>query len=451
MPVFIQYVQYLRMGSDAQFDFGSFQYDTHTAFGRFQGHHQHFAYKFSILLQPSGTFWYNYSDRAFKCGDVRISISFDTTGGVLDRGTNMISKVSVDLKNNRYSIVIGHGILGEIPKFIRPLGLGKDAVVISHPSIQRLYGVKLSAALKKCGYTVKIFNVPEGETSKSASYALRLLKAISVYDVDKNIFIVALGGGVVGDLAGFVAALYKRGVPYIQVPTTLLAQIDSSIGGKTAIDLETGKNLVGAFYQPRLVLADTKVLKTLSLRQVRNGLAEAIKYGIIGDAKLFSYIEANHKKFLRGEIKVLNFIVRRCAQIKARVVSSDEKETKGLRTVLNFGHTVGHAVEAAGRYDQYHHGESVGLGMRVAARIAVSLGLLSLAEELRINQLISSVGLPQKITGVRLKKILDLMRHDKKFFAGHNRFVLVHKIGQAVVVRDIPEKIVIQAIKAYLA
>jgi len=348
-----------------------------------------------------------------------------------------------------YPIVIGHGILGKFPRYIRGLGLGKDALIISHPFIERLHGAQLSAALKKAGYTVKILNVPEGEKSKSAAIALRLLKQISAYDVDKKIFIIALGGGVVGDLAGFVAAIYKRGVPYIQVPTTLLAQIDSSIGGKTAIDLAAGKNLVGAFYQPKLVFADTGVLKTLDKRQIRNGLAEAIKYGIIGDAKLFGFIEANHKKFLKGDIKVLNFIVRRCARIKAKIVSEDEKETKGLRTVLNFGHTVGHAVEAAGRYDQYHHGESVGLGMRVAARISLTLGLLAASQELRINRLISSVGLPEKIKGVRLAKILDLMRHDKKFTAGHNRFVLVQKIGKVKVVNDIPASIIIEAIQNY--
>jgi 3-dehydroquinate synthase len=363
----------------------------------------------------------------------------------------MIFKIPVALKENPYAITIGYDILGEFPKFIRPLGLGKDAVIISHPLIQRLHGVKLSAALKKAGYTVKILNVPQGEKSKSASCVLRLLKQISAYDVDRKIFIIALGGGVIGDLAGFVAAIYKRGVPYIQVPTTLLAQIDSSIGGKTAIDLETGKNLVGAFYQPRLVFADTKVLKTLHQRQICNGLAEAIKYGIIGDPKLFAYIEANHKKFRKGDVEVLNFIVRRCAQIKAKIVAQDEKEIKGLRTVLNFGHTVGHAVEAAGRYNQYHHGESVGLGMRVAARISAGMGLLGEAQERRINQLISSVGLPEKIRGVRLAKILDLMRHDKKFAAGRNRFVLTRKIGEVLVVRDIPPKLITQAIQAYSA
>ena len=362
----------------------------------------------------------------------------------------MISKISVGLKDNPYAIAIGYDILEEFPSYIRGLGLGKDAVIISHPVIERLHGGKLTAALKKAGYSVKIFSVPEGEKSKSAACALRLLKEISVYDVNKNIFIIALGGGVVGDLSGFVAAVYKRGVPYIQVPTTLLAQIDSSIGGKTAIDLETGKNLVGAFYQPRLVFADTKTLKTLDKRQIRNGLAEAIKYGVIGDAKLFSFIETNHKKFLKGDVAVLNFIIRRCAQIKARVVAEDEKETKGLRTILNFGHTVGHAVEAASKYDQYHHGESVGLGMRVASRISVSMGLLATAQETRINQLISSVGLPERIEGGRLAKILNLMKHDKKFTAGHNRFVLTPKIGQVKVVKDIPESVIIQAIQAYL-
>jgi len=276
-----------------------------------------------------------------------------------------------------------------------------------------------------------------------------LINLISQYDVNKKIFIIALGGGVIGDLAGFVAAIYKRGIPYIQVPTTLLAQIDSSIGGKTAIDLKTGKNLVGAYYQPKLVLADTKALKTLSQRQIRNGLAEAIKYGIIGDLKLFNYIEDNHQQFLNFNAEVLNHIVRRCAAIKAEIVAKDEKETKNLRTVLNFGHTAGHAIEAAGRYNQYHHGESVGLGMRVAARISVKLKLLHLSEEIRINQLISKIGLPDKIKGVPLTKILDLMQHDKKFSAGHNRFVLANKIGAVKVVSDIPSQIIVQAIKDY--
>jgi len=267
----------------------------------------------------------------------------------------------------------------------------------------------------------------------------------------------ALASGVLaapsapGDLAGFVAAIYKRGVPFIQVPTTLLAQIDSAIGGKTAVDLKTGKNLVGVFYQPKLVFADTKTLSSLSVRQIRNGLSEAIKYGVIDDPKLFDYIEAHHEEFLKGEDKVLNFIVGRCAKIKADIVAADEKETKGLRTILNFGHTVGHAVEAASPGYKYHHGEAVGLGMRVAARISVNRNLLSAKDEARINQLITSVGLPEQIKGVKLSKILDLMQHDKKFVAGHNRFVLAHRIGKVSVISDIPLSIITKAIKAYSA
>jgi len=362
----------------------------------------------------------------------------------------MISKISVKLKNNPYDIIIGHKILTQLPKYLGPLKRYKDAVVISHPIIERLYGAQLSAGLKKSGYSVKFFNVPEGEKSKSFECAAGLLAKISSYDVNRNIFIIALGGGVIGDLAGFVAAIYKRGVPYIQVPTTLLAQIDSAIGGKTAVDLETGKNLVGAFYQPRLVFADTKVLTSLSKRQICNGLAEAIKYGILGDPELFDYIEANHQKFLKGEDKVLNFIVGRCAKIKADIVAADEKETKGLRTILNFGHTVGHAVEAASPGYKYHHGEAVGLGMRVAARISVATGLLSNSVEARINQVISKVGLPEKIEGVSLAKILELMQHDKKFVAGHNRFVLAHKIGKVSVVSDVPTKVITDAVKDYM-
>ncbi|MDE2231699.1 MAG: 3-dehydroquinate synthase [Candidatus Omnitrophica bacterium] len=362
----------------------------------------------------------------------------------------MIFKIPVKLKDNPYAIAVGHGILGRLPGLVGALKLGRDAVVISHGRIQRLHGRQLSAAFAKAGYTVKVLNVPQGEKSKSASCAMDLLKKISAYDVDKKIFIVALGGGVIGDLAGFTAAIYKRGVPCIQVPTTLLAQIDSAIGGKTAIDLPTGKNLAGAFYQPCLVLADTAVLKTLDRRQVRNGLAEAVKYGIIGDPKLFSFIEAHSPKLLKGDVKSLDFIVRRCAAIKAGIVAADEKETRGLRTVLNFGHTVGHAIEAAGSYGRYHHGEAVGLGMRVASRISAAMGLLPAEDELRINRLITAVGLPQRITGVGLARVMALMQHDKKFSAGHNRFVLARKIGRVTVVSDIPSGIITQSIRAYL-
>ena len=363
----------------------------------------------------------------------------------------MITRVPVKLKTNSYGIIIGHGILKDLPRHISGLGLGKDAVIISHALIGRLHGAALAASLRKSGYTVKALNVPEGEASKSAACALHLIERIAAYDVDKKIFIIALGGGVIGDLAGLVAAIYKRGVPYVQVPTTLLAQVDSSIGGKTAIDLKYGKNLVGAFYQPRLVLSDTRVLATLSKRQIKNGLAEAVKYGVIADAKLFAYIEKNYRKLLKGDAAVLTHVVQRSSRIKADVVSRDEKETRGLRTILNFGHTVGHALEAAGRFDRYHHGESVALGMRAAAEISCAVSGLAPRDAARLNAVLTAIGLPEKIEKVRSSDILDHMRHDKKFVAGKNRFVLAQRIGRVRVVANVPGNIISRAIRSLMA
>jgi len=358
-----------------------------------------------------------------------------------------MTTIHLKLEDNGYPIVIGHDIFKSIPQYLRKLALGKDAVIISHPKIERLYGAKLSASLFKAGYSVKFFNVPEGEASKSASCALGLIENIAGYDVHRKLFIIALGGGVVGDLAGFVAAIYKRGIPYLQVPTTLLAQIDSAIGGKTAIDLKYGKNLVGAFYQPKAVFEDSKVLSSLDLRQIRNGLAEAIKYGVIKDQILFRFLEKNYVRILKCEPAAMNFMIKRCAKIKADVVSVDEKETKGVRTILNFGHTVGHAIEAAGHF-HYHHGEAVALGMRVAGRISVGMGLWNIKEEKRLNDLITCVGLPQKIEKIKFSKIMDLMRHDKKFVAGNNRFVLALSLGRCKVVENVPTNIITQAIQS---
>ena len=359
----------------------------------------------------------------------------------------MTELIRVEFKENSYDICIGSGILENFASALDGLSLGKDAVIVTHPILSRLYGNALAQNLKKHGYTAKIFNVPVGEQSKSADCAMRLLEQVAAYDVEKKIFIIALGGGVVGDLAGFVASIYKRGVPYVQVPTTLLAQIDSSIGGKTAIDLKYGKNLVGVIYQPKLVVADTAVLKSLSRRQIQNGLAEAIKYGIIKDPGLFAFIEANHTRFLKGDAEVINAIIVRCAKIKAMVVKADEKDVKGIRAILNFGHTVGHAIEAASRFGEYQHGEAVALGMRVAASISVQLKMLSVPQETRINALITSVGLPSVVSKVKLKDVLALMMHDKKFIGRKNRFVLAHQIGKVSLVTDVPLEVITAAIK----
>ncbi|MBF0521569.1 MAG: 3-dehydroquinate synthase [Candidatus Omnitrophica bacterium] len=357
--------------------------------------------------------------------------------------------IRVSLKDRSYSIIVGNKILVQLGAHLKTLKIGDDAIIITNPVIEKHYAKPIINSLKKEGMTAKVFSVPEGEKSKSVQQAFALMTKIAQYDVLKKPFIIALGGGVVGDLAGFIAAAYKRGIPYVQVPTTLLAQIDSAIGGKVAVDLAAGKNLVGAFYQPKLVFSDVSVLSTLSKRQMLNGFAEAVKYGIIYDKKLFKYIALNYKKLLAFDAHALDFVVSACSRIKAKVVSQDEREAKGIRTILNFGHTVGHAVEAAAGYDVYHHGEAVALGMRVAAYISQEMGMLSMEEAKTINRLLSDIGLPEKIGKIPLKDILRTMQHDKKFLSKKNRFVLATAIGQVKVVEGIPLEIIQKAIKAY--
>lgn len=358
--------------------------------------------------------------------------------------------VPVSLKENAYQIIIGSNSLLKLGAKLKSLKIGRDAIIITNPVIKRLYGKAVAEGLKAKGFTVKVLSVPDGEKSKSAQAAFKLMEAIAKYDCLKQVFVVALGGGVIGDLAGYVAAAYKRGIPYVQVPTTFLAQIDSAIGGKVAVDLPIGKNLVGAFYQPKMVWSDPAVLMTLDERQIRNGLSEALKYGIIYDKKLFHYIAENYQKLVDGNVKALLHVVMRCSQIKAEVVVEDEKETKGVRVILNFGHTVGHAIEAAGKYDCFQHGEAVALGMRIAADISHQLNLLSSIEVAQINQVLSDIGLPEKIGKIKVASILNIMRHDKKFITGKNRFVLAVQIGKVKVMEDIPLDVIKKAIKAYL-
>ncbi len=285
--------------------------------------------------------------------------------------------ISVPLKTTAYNIVVGDHILPKLGVKLKSLNIGKNAVIITNPVINKHHGKALISGLKKNGFSVKVIEVPAGERSKSAKMAFRLIEEVARYDRLKKAFIIAFGGGVIGDLAGYVAAAYKRGVPYVQVPTTLLAQVDSAIGGKVAIDLPFGKNLVGAFYQPQIVWSDTAVLSTLTKRQIRNGLSEVVKYGVIADQKFFTYVVKNYKQLLTLKAKTLVHVVQRSSCIKRDVVVADEKETKGIRSLLNFGHTIGHAIEAAGKYNRYHHGEAIALGMRVAANISYQKRLRS--------------------------------------------------------------------------
>lgn len=359
--------------------------------------------------------------------------------------------IKVKLKERSYDIMIGSGILSSLGKYIRGLDIGSDAYIITNAAIKKRYGAALEKNLKKYGFGVKFKLVPDTEKSKSLETTSSVISDISAYDLKKRVFIIAFGGGVIGDLAGFVASIYKRGVPYVQVPTTLLAQVDSSIGGKTAVDLRVGKNLVGAFYQPRLVFADVSVLKTLDLRQIRSALAEVIKYGIIKDGKLFKYLEERHKDIFALKIPALEFIVTRCAAIKAKITAQDEREEKGIRTILNFGHTLGHAIEASGGFDRYNHGEAVALGMLVAADISSRLLIADDRVPGRIERLSMTMGLPVRIKKVSISRIMGAHFRDKKFIGRRNRFVLIKDIGRALVVENIPVELVRSCLSRRLA
>ena len=279
--------------------------------------------------------------------------------------------IKLNLKSRSYPIFIEEGLLSKAGCLLKRSDIGKDAIVITNSYLKKKIGNELRSTILKHGFSCKFFTAPDSEKAKSIRYCLDLIDKISKYDKKKQIFLIALGGGVIGDLTGFIASIYKRGVPYMHIPTTLLAQIDSSIGGKTAIDLKVAKNLVGAFYQPRLVIVDPGLLKSLPKRQLRSGLAEVIKYSVIKDRALFSYLENNHKNIISLKKKDVELIESRCIAIKARIVEKDEQEKKGMRTILNFGHTIGHAIESASGYSgRYSHGEAVAIGMVAASRMA---------------------------------------------------------------------------------
>ena len=358
-----------------------------------------------------------------------------------------MKKIFIDLKERSYSIMICYNKLARIARFIKPLRLGTDAVIITNPKVNRLFGGTIKDSFASNGFNIRFEIVPDTEKAKSAKYCFKLLTNISEFDASgRRIFIVALGGGVVGDLAGFVASVYRRGVPYIQVPTTLLGQVDSAIGGKVAIDLTAGKNLAGSFYQPRLVFSDIALIKTLPQNDFISGLAEVIKYGIIRSPHLFRFLEQNYVKILRRDKKTLLDIVYLCSSIKAEIVEKDELDNKDIRAALNLGHTVGHAIESAAHYKLYSHGHAIALGILSASLISHRIGLLSKKDYTRIKGLIEKMGLPTIIKGVDIKSILSAQEHDKKFIHGKNRFVFPVKIGKVVLKEGIPKALIRDAI-----
>jgi 3-dehydroquinate synthase len=341
--------------------------------------------------------------------------------------------VNVPLGTRSYEIKIGPGLLRDLGRHCAELKLGNRCAVISDKNVAPRYAKAVQASLKKAGFESVLITVPAGETAKSVKVVEQCYDALAKHRLERKSFIVALGGGVVGDLAGFVAATYLRGIPFVQVPTTLLAQVDSSVGGKVGVNLKAGKNLVGAFHQPRLVLCDLDTLRTLPMREFRAGLAEVIKCGIIYDAALFERLERDLPKILKRDPTILTEVIARCCEIKADVVSQDETES-GLRAILNFGHTIGHAIENISGYGKYLHGEAISIGQVAAALISLTMRQLSTAEFNRIAMIFAQAGLPTyiQLNANQRKNLLAAMRLDKKVSGGEIKFVLAKRIGEVI-------------------
>lgn len=363
-----------------------------------------------------------------------------------------IRHFQIRLKPKSVEVRVGHRHLSALGPTVRSMHLGTDAVVLSNSAILHLYRRAVGKTLSQAGFFPRFLTIQDTERSKSLAGLGQVLTSLSALDrPGKRLFLILLGGGVVGDLGGVAAGLYRRGIPYVQIPTTLLAQVDSSIGGKTGIDLPAGKNLAGLFYQPSLVYIELAFLETLSDRQFRSGLAEVAKCGVIEDPKIFDLLEATPFAVLRRDPKATAWLVERAIRIKAAVVEADERETAGIRTVLNLGHTLGHALEAASHYTRaYTHGEAVVFGMVAAARISRRMKLMAPSEGHRIERLMRHLGFPTKIRGVGLAGILQAMSHDKKWSFGKNRWVLPTRMGRVVVKDGVPDRIVRQTIRSLM-
>ena len=357
------------------------------------------------------------------------------------------AQVDISLAERSYPILIGAGLLGDTSIY-RQLPAANTALIISNTTVAPLYGAQLEAVLKTRYDRVLLTVLPDGEVHKDWPTLQLIFDALLENVCDRKTVLFALGGGVVGDMTGFAAASYMRGVPFVQVPTTLLAQVDSSVGGKTAINHPLGKNMIGAFYQPQLVLCDLDVLKTLPRRELSAGLAEVIKYGPIADLDFLAWIETNLDSLLAQDPTALAYAIQRSCEIKAGVVGQDERE-QGLRAILNYGHTFGHAIESGLGYGEWLHGEGVGCGMVMAAHLSQRLGLVDTVFVERLTRLIQRAGLPVRAPVLsdtdNAGRYLELMQIDKKSEAGEIRFILIDGPGKAVV-RAAPDALVREVI-----
>lgn len=348
--------------------------------------------------------------------------------------------VNVELGERRYPIRIGLGTLASLPELCRQRLPGRQILLVADETVDALYGARVADGLTAAGFGVARATVPPGESTKSIEWFGHLCERAAEARLDRTSAICALGGGVIGDLAGFVAGAYLRGVRLVQVPTTLLAMVDSAVGGKTGVNLPQGKNLVGVFHQPSLVVADTEVLKTLPRREIAAGLAEVIKHGIIRDADLFAFCEHSMDALLAGDAAALTHVIARSCEIKAAVVTADERES-GERAILNFGHTIGHAIEQVTAYGAYLHGEAVGIGMDYAARLSARVQGLSERDARRIRALIQRAGLPVSAPDLKWAEVRRAMAVDKKGAAGTPKFVLARAIGAVDYGVTVPESV----------
>jgi 3-dehydroquinate synthase len=358
-----------------------------------------------------------------------------------------VQTLQVDVGHAIYPIKIGSGLLddGELLDSLIP---GRDVCMVTNTTVGGLYLEKLQAAL--AARRVARCVLPDGEQYKTLETVGRVFDALVSARLNRDSTILALGGGVVGDIAGFAAACYQRGVGYVQIPTTLLAQVDSSVGGKTGVNHPGGKNLIGAFYQPLAVVADTNTLATLPDRELRAGLAEVIKYGCVWDPLLFAWLEVNIDQLTGRDPDALAYAIGRSCEIKAAVVARDERESN-LRALLNFGHTFGHAIESATHYTTYLHGEAVGLGMLMAASLSKRLGWIDATEHARIRELLARSGLPTEVPRIGVARAVELMQMDKKVLAGSVRLVLLERLGRAVVTADYGQPVLDATLAEYCA
>jgi 3-dehydroquinate synthase len=354
-------------------------------------------------------------------------------------------ELRIELGERSYPILIGDGLLGDAPLLGRHVA-ARDVLIVTNTTVAPLYLEALERNL--AGKRVHHVVLPDGERYKTLEVLAEVFDALVGARMNRDACVIALGGGVVGDMAGFAAACYQRGIDFVQVPTTLLAQVDSAVGGKTGVNHPGGKNLIGAFHQPRAVLADLDTLATLAPRELRAGLAEVIKYGLVHDVDFLGWIEQHLVDLLRLDRAALKYAVRRSCEIKARIVAADERE-HGQRALLNLGHTFGHAIETAAGFGEWLHGEAVALGMLIAARMSRELGWLGRADVERVEGLLRRAGLPGEAPRIGARQALELMGMDKKVIDGRIRLVLLRNLGEGVVTGDYPASVLQQVLQAH--